>query len=360
LIDWVGELINNILLVAFLAILFATFIYIGYKSYKKTREIAKEKKEQKKACREAKRLDWWRRHTDYFWANPWLFIVYSLGFFMFYTLSLFLYEATGIWLFILIFILYLVFVKYTIIWYRNFPKVAAQRLEEHENALIANVCKEINIHTDKINELLSTYSIDKMDSINLESDCKKNLIKHPTDVEKFDFPPFIKLDGPKKSVIKSRQMQFAVLERDFMLVCLNPTKFDLLNPPRGDLKKKCNYKRGAGSCFDIFYSEIKQVVYEDGGIKIYFWDRYNKDPIVIKVAKEEDAKPDILKIRQQIRMLEHSRLSKIEEILHFERVENSNIDNKVQEQEVKLKSEEAMPSDDTQNSDTKVTTNNKS
>ena len=325
MIETLKEFSDNILLVAFLLILFATFIYILSKSLKKWFFVKKEKWTQKKACEEAKWLDKKLRYTDYFWANPWLFIVISLGFFMLYTLSLFLYESTKVVLFLLIFVLYIAFVKYAIKWYINFPKVAKEKLEEHENAITENVCKETTEHSRKINEFLSSYSLPSIDYSNIDFDCKDNVIKHPTAIEKFDYPPFINLDGPKKSVIKSRQLQFFILERDFMIACLSPAKFDLLYPERLDEKKKCALKRGAGKCFDIFYSEIKQVTYEDGGIKIYYWDNLCKEPIIMKVGKEEDAKPDIFKIRQQIRLLERQRLNKIAEILQFERLKDKNL-----------------------------------
>ena len=362
MIDWLGELLNNILLVVFLIILFGTFIYIASKSIKKVLDIKKEKWEQKRACDKAKKEDRWRRLTDYFWANPWWFVVISLGFFMLYTLSLFLYEETGIWLFIFIFSLYISFALHAIFSYIDFPKIAAERLKEHEDAVTANVCKEITEHTQKINEFLSNYSLDNIDYSGITFDCKSNMIKHPTGVEKFDFPPFIKLDGPKKSVIKARALQFFVLERDFMLACLGAAKFDLLYPPRADAKKKCALKRAAGKCFDIFYSEIKKVVYEDGGIKIYFWEQFNKEPVIMKVAKEEDAKPGIFMIRERIRLLERQRLNKIAEVLHFERLSDKNLkvevvnEVKVENNENTNESEESQNQEETQEEKSENTT----
>jgi hypothetical protein len=326
LLEWLGSLLNNILFVIFLIILFGTFIYIGYKSTRKKLDILKEKWEQASECEKAKWQDKKRRYTDYFWANPWLFVVGSLGFFMLYALSLFLYDATGIWLFIFIFVCYLVFVKYTISWYINFPKIAAERFGEHKKAILDAICKDLDSHRDKINEFLAKYNLDS-DTRGSNDDCTKNMIVHPIGVAKFDFPPFIALDAGKKNVIAKSTLQVIVLERDFMFVCLNTTEFDLLYPKRKDKKKKCDINRGMGDCKDIFYSTIKYIAYDgdEAAIKIYFWENVNEEPFLIKVAKKEDAKPTIDKIKEKIRLVERQRLNKIAEVLNFERLRNDSL-----------------------------------
>jgi hypothetical protein len=245
---------------------------------------------------------------------------------MLYALSLFLYDATGIWLFIFIFVCYLVFVKYTISWYINFPKIAAERFGEHKKAILDAICKDLDSHRDKINEFLAKYNLDS-DTISSTDDCTKNMIVHPTGVAKFNFPPFIKLDEPKKTVVAKSTLQVIVLERDFMLVCPKTTEFDLLHPKRKEKKKKCALHRVAGDCKDIFYSTIKTIKYDgdEAAIKIFFWDSVNEEPLLIKVKKKEDAKPTIGRIKEKIRLVERQRLNKIAEVLNFEKLQSDSL-----------------------------------
>jgi len=324
LIDWIGELLNNTLLLIFIIILVGSFIYVTLNSIKKKLSILKENRTNKKECEKAKRLDIKRRYTDYFWAQPMWFIIISLAFFMLYTISLFIYDATGVWLFVLIFALYLVFVLNAILSYINFPKIAAERFNEHKQAIINSICNDLNSHRDRVNEFLAKYHLDT-DARSSKEDCIDNMIIHPTGVSKFDFPPYLKFDAPKKNVIAKSTLQVIVLERDFMFVCPNTTEFDLLHPKRGDLKKKCAYTRAAGECEDIFYSLIKYIAYEDEAIKLYFWNDIEEPKIIAKVAKKEDAKPTIARIREKIRLVERQRLNKIAEVLHFERLKDKNL-----------------------------------
>jgi len=319
--SWLGFLLENIMLVVFIFVLFGTFVYVATKSANKWYAISKEKWSQFDTCEKLKISDLKRNYTHYFWYNGWRFIVVSLGFFLIYMLSLFYYDESGYMWFVLIFVLYLVFVRYAIKWYIEFPQKAGDALKEHEDAIINAVCKEVAEHADMINEFLAKYSLDITDDYNSKEECLKNMIKHPTAVKKVNYPPFIKMADPKKPIVSERKIQFIVLERDFMLVCLGATIFNLLQPKRLIPKKMCAYDRKAGPCKDIFYSTIKHVTYEDDGIKIFFWDK-TEEPIVMKVKKPEDAKPDILRIRNRIRLVERQRLHKITEVLHFEHLRN--------------------------------------
>ena len=293
---------DKFLIFAFLYIVIGSFLYIFFKSLKKWYEVYKENMEKQSACEKAKLQDLKNRWTDYFWSSPIAFININIIFIIVYELSIWLYETTDVILYILIVTLYLAFLKFSIDKFFYFPIIANKKLQEHKDAIIDSVCKDLQQH--------------KNDQDITIKECKDNIIIHQTATEKFNYPPFIVLDKAKRQVVSKTIFQVIALEKEFMMICPNTTEFNLLKPVRADKVKKCVIVRGIGDCEDIFYSDIRDIVYEDGAIKIDFFDN-RKPKIIAKVAKKEDAKTTILKIKERRRLIESQKINRASEAFRY-------------------------------------------
>jgi len=268
----------------------------------------------KKVQEEAVRNSW----TIYIWAYPKRIVLLNIAFVIVFFFSVLLYFLTGIWFHLIVFVAYVVFLKFLYKWYEEFPKIAAEKLKKHEEKLESDLKNQIKSLADKVEEVLSNEEEIKNTPLEYLAHLKIDIIKHPTDVQKFDFPPFIDLPPAKKSVIKARKMQYFVLTRDFIYAALDPTPFNLLEPKRGDIKKKCTEIIAVGPTRDYYYSMIRRVYYDkdEKGIKIIFFDDEAEKPVVMK-APEPAAKESIFKIKERLRLLERQRLGKVDEIYKF-------------------------------------------
>ncbi len=328
----------------FIITVFFAYIYIIYPPVKDKTTATTTKWKNKLECEKIKKEAVLNSWTIYLWAYPKRVIIINTAFILAFFFSVFLYAITGVWFYIIIFVFYLVALKYQYKWYKEFPVIAEEKLKEHEAAIEDALLKGIKSAGDQVEEILSQSDAIKDTPLEYLAPLKLDVIKHPTGVSKFDFPPFVELPAPKKKVIKTRQMQYLILTRDFIYVALSPTPFDLLNPKRGDEKKKCALVRAPGPTRDYYYSMIRRVYYDkdEGGIKIVFFNEDYEKPILIKVAKEPDAKPTIFKIKERLRLLERQRLSKVDEIYKFYAIKDAL---KVSVEELKKEQQEEQKKD---------------
>ena len=265
----------------------------------------------KAACRKINREIWIRNWTDYFWSNymraAWimLFLVFfiALGF-----------ALGNIWSFIFSFILILVTIAFIIFAtksYKAFPQKAAARLKEFEDQVKAGVEKEISFAGDNIQVFSNEDD---------EFDTKPKIFTFPVEVTKVPFPP-LETRPAKQPIINTRKLEFLVLSREYFSTCQGAGKFNLLKPKQADEKKQCAIAKGtAGECNEYYYSQMQNVEYKDGGIRIIY---YGDIPDAVFKCKKGPVQKDAMKaLKEKLRLTERQRLRKIDEHEKYEEIKN--------------------------------------
>ncbi len=74
----------------------------------------------------------------------------------------------------------------------------------------------------------------------------------------------------KKPVIKSRKLEFLILSREYFSICKGATSFNLLEPKRAPIAKKCIILKNAGECNEYYYSQMQNVEYDGEAIVIKY------------------------------------------------------------------------------------------
>jgi len=311
-------------IILFILIVIAFHLYVVYPNIKIKVDSWITKLKNLWACKKVKEQEAKEKWTIYIWAYPKRVLLLNIAFILAFFFSLYLYFLTGIWFHLIVITGYVVLIKYLIKWYQELPKIAEEKLKKHEKKLESELKKQIKSIADKVEEILSKEEMIKNTPLEYLANLHFDIIKHPTDIKKLDFPPFIKIPPAKKKVIKSRKMQYFILTRDFIYAALEPTPFDLLNPKRENEKKKCVEVVKVGPTRDYFYSMIRRVFYDKDakGIRIEFREEIEK-PIVMKVAKEADAKPSVFKIKERLRLIERQTLGKVDEIYKFSAIKDA-------------------------------------
>ncbi len=94
-----------------------------------------------------------------------------------------------------------------------------------------------------------------------EFDTEPQIFEFPVNIEKFDYPLFER-NPMKKPVIKSRKLEFLILSREYFSICKGATPFNLLEPKRAPIAKKCIILKNAGECNEYYYSSNAKMVWK--------------------------------------------------------------------------------------------------
>ncbi|CAA6820677.1 MAG: Unknown protein [uncultured Sulfurovum sp.] len=294
-------------------------IFFGHTVDKKKTELS-NKAECKKVARAHKR----RLRTDYFWSNHMRFtwITFFLLFFIALGFSI-AHEVTILLSLMLAQITYYFF-KFARRSYLEFPAKAAERLKKFETEIEAAVEAEICFDADNIQRFSST---DK------EFDTKPELFSFPTNITKIQFPPY-ETRPPKQPIIATRKLEYLVLSREYFSICKGASTFNLLDPARAPVPKKCVELPGkAGECQEYYYSQIRNVFYDDADESIHI--TYNDDEledIRFPCKKMAANRKDAMKaLKGKLRLTERQKLRKIAEHDKYEKIlsrRNSDEENK--------------------------------
>ncbi|MCK4440383.1 MAG: hypothetical protein KAU90_00160 [Sulfurovaceae bacterium] len=256
-------------------------------------------------CKKVKRKELFDNWYYFFWSEPIRFVWISI--FVIFFILLGIAFGTFWWVlasvfFTLLYIPFLIFARKSYLW---FPVEAKKRLTEFEDAIINGIKKEITFEGDRI------QSFSNEDP---EFDTEPKIFQFPVNVTKFDYPLF-ETRAPKKTVIKTRKLEFLVLSREYFSICKGATEFNLLNPKRAPEPKKCAPVKGAGECNEYYYSQMQNVEYDGKAIHII----YNTGtPDVSFPCKKGSHKPAMKALKEKLRLTERQRLKKIEEHKSYE------------------------------------------
>ncbi len=314
---------NDILWTAIFSLLILTILFSGlYVAYNIARfKVLKRKAglSNKLECDKVKREDRIRNYKDYFWSNPMRFTWILLFLVFFVALGLSVDNILGKVSSVLFFLILIGFLIFAYKSYYGFAAKAKARLVAFEKTVKDNIIKEISFSGDNIQSF--SANDDGMDT-------NFQIFDFPVQGKKVQFPPLE--DNPKKQpIFESRKLEFLILSREYFSICKGATPFNLFEPKRGPLPKKCAEVKGAGECHEYYYSQMSNVVYEDDSIQIIL---HNGDRISFKCPKAApNRKPAMQAIKEKLRITERQRLAKIKEHREFE--------------EIKSKRESSVPSD---------------
>ena len=305
-----------ILLTAAVAIgLIALYLYtLKAKFNKKKGELTNQSACKKALAEHRKRL-----YTDYFWsdASRFVWILFFFLFLIFLTLAL-AYKTQGLFSTInlvaslIFFIGLLFFLRFAHKSYKEFPEKAAERLKKFEEQVNAGIEKEISFEGDNI----QTFS-DEDEAF----DTKPKVFAFPTGVTKIPFPPFEK-NAKKQPIIATKKIEFLILSREYFSICKNAATFNLLNPAREGVPKKCAEKPGSsGECNEHYYSQMRNVEYDTKKecIRIIYYDERDDVEFPCKKAAP-NRKPAMKALKEKLRLTERQRLRKIDEHEKYEEI----------------------------------------
>ncbi|MCH9741270.1 MAG: hypothetical protein K0U38_10615 [Epsilonproteobacteria bacterium] len=247
-------------------------------------------------------------YTDYFWTDAVRFVWVSIFFIFLIALGI----AIGGLGLIFSFVMALIYVAFLIFAYQSyyaFPEKAKAKLAAFESAIKGGIEKEISFEGDNIQSFT-----DKDD----EFDTKPVIFAFPVEITKFNFPPLEK-NPAKKTVISTRKLEFLILSREYFSICKGATTFNLTNPKRGDIKKKCAEAKGSGECNEYYYSQMRNVLYDTKakGIRIVY--NHEQDDEIFKCKKDPKA---MKAIKEKLRLTERQKLKKIEEHKNYEEIKD--------------------------------------
>jgi len=262
----------------------------------KTKKAIKEKQ---KILNKKKRTSWIHNHTTYFWSDASRFVWISMFFIFFIILGIVIDHPASYLFSIIVAFSFLFFLWFAHTSYVQFPQKAKEALNTFQKAITSAIEKEISFNGDNIQTF--THK-DK------EFDTKPQIFSFPVNVTKINYPP---LEKKKKPIVHTQKLEFLILSREYLSICKESATFNLLNPP----------KETAGACHEFYYSQIKNVKYEDNAIKIIF---HNNDDDALFPCKKGSAniKPALKALHEKLRLTERQRLKKLEEQQNYETLKN--------------------------------------
>jgi len=271
----------------------------------------------KSACKKAAREDKIRNFTDHFWSDymraAWIML--SLSFVI--GLGFAITTPWSIFISVLFIIIALYFILFAIQSYNAFPAKAKARLDAFETQVNAALEKEISFDGDKI----QSFS-DEDDAF----DTKPQTFSFPSITTKIAFPPF-EQDAKKRPIIATKKLEFLILSREYFSICKGAATFDLLNPKRAPLPKKCAEIAGAaGECNEHYYSQMRNVEYDATKecIRIIYYDE--RDDVEFSCKKiAPNRKPVMKALKEKLRLTERQRLHKINEHEKYEEIKDRRI-----------------------------------
>jgi len=301
----------NMLIYLLIAVAIVTsFIYMKMK-LETFFDIKKATLTNAQECRKQKRKELFDNWYYFFWSNPFRFVWISI--FVIFFIALGIAFGTFWWVlasvfFTLLYIPFLIFARKSYLW---FPKVAKERLDAFEKAIMDGIKKEVTFDGDRI----QTFSNEDK-----EFDTEPQIFSFPT-ATKFDYPLF-ETRAPKKPIVKTKKLEFLILSREYFSICKGATEFNLLEPKKAPLAKKCAYLKGAGECNEYYYSQMQNVEYDGKAIHII----YNTGtPDVSFTCKKGTHKPAMKALKEKLRLTERQRLKKMQEHKYYEDVKDKRV-----------------------------------
>lgn len=234
----------------------------------------------------------------------------------FITLGIVVNHTAGLLLSIIVAFAFVAFLWWSRQSYLQFPQKAKEQLDAFEKVIVASIANEISFKGDNI------QSFSHEDS---EFDTSPKIFSFPVGVSKIPTYPLFEKNPKKHTIISTKKLEFLILSREYLSICKGATAFNLLNPARGDITKKCAEIKGAGECHEFYYSLIKNVKYEDNAIKIIFHN--NDDDALFPCPKAApNLKPAMKALQEKLRLTERQRLRKIEEQQNYETLKDKRTD----------------------------------
>lgn len=316
----------NLTLSTILMSIFLFAIFIGVLVMLKTiltQRIDKKKTElsNKAECRRVIKAHKKRLYTDYFWSNHMRFAWIMLFLLFFIAFGIALDTLITMIISLVLVIISVYFIIFSIKSYQAFPEKAAQRLKDFETQIEAAVKTEICFDADNIQRFSSTDE---------GFETKPEIFSFPTNISKIPFPPY-ESRPPKQPIIATRKLEFLILSREYFSICKNASAFDLLNPSRAPLFKKCVELPGkAGECQEYYYSQIRNVFYDDKDESIHIiYDHDELEDIKYPCKKiAPNRQPAMKALKGKLRLTERQKLHKINEHEKYEEILHRREENK--------------------------------
>jgi len=308
-ITFFNILITIFLIAAFLGLLYLINYILGRQIQKKQKQLSNDL-----ACKKASREDKKRLRNDFFWADPKPFafkmLLLTLGIFIFLLIN----HPITIVISIILAIVTFFFLRFAYKSYKAFPEKAAKELQEFEDQVKASIEQEISFKGDNI----QVFSAEDE-----QFDTKPKIFDFPTKITKISFPPF-ETNPKKQPIIHTRKLEFLILSREYFSICKNASTFNLLEPARFPPMKQCAKIPGkAGECHEHYYSQMRNVEYDDAKecIRILYND--DRDDVEFPCKKMAPSrKPAMKALQEKLRLTERQRLHKIDEHEKFEEIQD--------------------------------------
>lgn len=299
-----------------MALVFAMLIgFIIVFKFMFNQKLDKKKVElsNKAQCRRAMNTHRKRLYIDYFWSNHMRFAWIMLFFVFFIAFGIALESTITTVVSVVLLFMSIYFLYFAIQSYKAFPKKAAQRLEDFEKQIEAAVKAEICFDAD---------NIQRFSSADKEFETTPEIFSFPAGVTKIPFPPY-ETRPPKQPIIATKKLEFLILSREYFSICKGASTFNLLDPKRAGPPKKCVELPGtAGECREYYYSQIRNVRYDDKdeSIHIIYYHEEDED-IVFKCKKAApNRKPAMKALKGKLRLTERQKLRKIDEHEKYENI----------------------------------------
>ena len=279
----------------------------------------KKKKDidNKIACRKVE-MEYRRRLVDeYFWHDSKRFFWISGIFIVAITIATAFMNIIGIILGILIFIVYIMFLKWAYERYKNFPVIAKEKLEAFEKPIKDGVVKAVSFPGDIVRKFTLEDEILSEDMNNII------VVEQVVGVKKLEFPPFA--PPPKRTVINERKLEYIVFTNEFVCSFTKAGTFNLLKPGRQPELKGCAEKNAGllgPASQEHYYSNIDYGKVVDGVFTIVYKDEREFALFTIQGGKPPDIKKRTGQImgtlKHKLRITERQMLRKVDEYAKME------------------------------------------
>ena len=305
-------LVDIFMLVLVFAVLIGFFI-VFYFMFSQKLDKKKVERSNKAECKRALRLHRKRIYMDYFWSNHMRFAWIMLFFVFFIAFGIVLESVITTILSIVLIFMAVYFIYLSVQSYKAFPEKAAKRLKDFETQIEAAVKAEICFDAD---------NIQRFSSADKEFETNPEVFSFPSSVTKIPFPPY-ETRPPKQPIVATRKLEFLILSREYFSICKNAATFNLLNPKRAPIPKKCAELPGtAGECREYYYSQIRNVRYDDKDEAIHIIYYHEEDEDIVFSCKKAapNRKPAMKALKGRLRLTERQKLRKIDEHEKYENI----------------------------------------
>jgi len=313
------QTIATILMILLILAFIAGFLFMGMISISTSYSKKKATFSNNSGCKKALHQQTIRNWTDYFWSNKDRFLWISIFLLFFVLLGI----SIGTYFSMLFSVVMAVVSGFFLIFayrsYKAFPEKAGEKLKKFESTITSAIKNEISFEGDNIQHFSDSDE---------EFDTEPQVFSFPVEVTKISYPPF-ETRAPKQTIISTRKLEFLVLSREYFSICKGATKFDLLNPARLGAPKKCAEKpAGTGECHEYYYSQMRNVQYDDKEQCIRIIYRDHEDDVSFPCKKvAPNRKPAMKALKEKLRLTERQKLRKIEEHRHYEELKAKRVEN---------------------------------